>query len=177
MSELTTVARPYAKAAFDFAVEQGDVNPWFEMLVFAAEVAQNETMASHLSGGLSNEQASELFINVCGEQINSQCQNLIKVMAENQRLLVLPQVVTLFSELKAEYEKEISVDVQAAVVLDDAQQASLSAALEKRLARKVKLNCSVNADVVSGLLIKAGDMVIDGSVKGKLDRLSATLQS
>ena len=177
MSELTTVARPYAKAAFDYAVEQGAVDQWLEMLVFAAEVAKNETMAAHLAGGLSNEQASELFINVCGEQLNSNGQNLIKVMAENQRLLVLPQVVTLFSELKAEYEKEVSVDVEAAVALDDKQQASLSAALEKRLARKVKLNCSVNADVVSGLLIKAGDTVIDGSVKGKLDRLALALQS
>lgn len=177
MSELTTVARPYAKAAFDYAVEQSAVDQWFEMLVFAAEVANNETMAAHLAGGLSNEQASELFIKVCGEQLNSNGQNLIKVMAENQRLLVLPQVVTLFSELKAEYEKEVSVDVQAAVELDDKQQASLSAALEKRLARKVKLNCSVSAEVVSGLLIKAGDTVIDGSIKGKLDRLALSLQS
>jgi F-type H+-transporting ATPase subunit delta len=177
MSELTTVARPYAKAAFDYAVEQGAIDQWLEMLVFAAQVAQNETMASHLTGGMSNEQASALFINVCGEQLNSNGQNLIKVMAENQRLLVLPQVVTLFSELKAEYEKEVSVDVESAVELNADQISSLSAALEKRLARKVKLNCNVNSEVVSGLIIKAGDTVIDGSIKGKLDRLAATLQS
>lgn len=177
MSELTTVARPYAKAAFDFAVEQNAVDSWLEMLVFTAEVAQNETMTAYLSGAASVEQAKELFINVCGEQLNEQGQNLVKVMAENERLLVLPQVVELFSQFKAEYDKEITADVTSAVELTAEQQTNISAALEKRLARKVKLNCVVDAAVVSGLVIKAGDMVIDGSVRGKLDRLATTMQS
>ena len=177
MSELTTVARPYAKAAFDFAVEQKAVDSWLEMLVFAAEVSQNETMTTFLSGSASVEQAKELFINVCGEQLNEQGQNLVKVMAENERLLVLPQVVKLFTELKAEFDKEITADVTSAVELTAEQQSNISAALEKRLARKVKLNCVVDATVLSGLIIKADDMVIDGSVRGKLDRLATTMQS
>ncbi|MBO9491291.1 F0F1 ATP synthase subunit delta [Endozoicomonas sp. G2_1] len=177
MSELTTVARPYAKAAFDFAVEANAVDNWFEMLVFAAEVANNETIATYLSGGASVEQAQELFLKVCDEQLNSNGQNFIKVMAENERLLVLPQVAEQFGELKAEYEKEVTVDVRSAVELDAEQQKTLSAALEKRLARKVKLNCVVDDTLVSGLVIKAGDMVIDGSVRGKLDRLATTMQS
>ena len=98
-------------------------------------------------------------------------------MAENERLLVLPQVAEQFGELKAEYEKEVTVDVRSAVELDAEQQKTLSAALEKRLARKVKLNCIVDDTLVSGLVIKAGDMVIDGSVRGKLDRLATTMQS
>ncbi len=177
MSELTTVARPYAKAAFDFAVEAGAVDTWQEMLVFAAEVSQNETIVNYLSGGASVEQATDLFLKVCDEQLDSKGQNLIKVMAENHRLLVLPQVLDQFSELKAEYEKEIAVDVTSAVKLKAAQTKVISAALEKRLARKVKLNCVVDANVVSGLLIKAGDMVIDGSIRGKLDRLATSMQS
>ncbi|SET68267.1 F0F1 ATP synthase subunit delta [Thalassotalea agarivorans] len=177
MSELTTIARPYAKAAFDFAVEANAVDAWLEMLVFAAEVANNDTMANYLSGGASVEQAQDLFLKVCGEQLNEKGQNLIKVMAENERLLVLPQVAQLYIELKAEYEKEITVDVTSAVEITAEQQTSLSAALEKRLARKVKLNCVVDDAVVSGLIIKAGDMVIDGSVRGKLDRLATTMQS
>jgi len=177
MSELTTVARPYAKAAFDYAVEAKAVDSWLEMLVFAAEVSQNETMQTYLSGGVSVEQATDLFINVCGEQLDSNGQNFIKVLAENERLLVLPQVVAQFSELKAEFEKEVTVDVTSAVELSAEQQTTLSAALEKRLARKVKLNCVVDTNVVSGLVIKAGDMVIDGSVRGKLNRLASTIQS
>lgn len=176
MSELTTVARPYAKAAFDFAVEANAIESWYEMLVFAAEVSKDATIKEYLSGGASVEQSQDIFLKVCDVQLDSNGQNLIKVMAENGRLLVLPQVLAQFSALKAEYEQEISVDVTSAVKLKAAQQKVISAALEKRLARKVKLNCLVDANVVSGLVIKAGDMVIDGSVRGKLNRLATTLQ-
>ncbi|XQW85132.1 F0F1 ATP synthase subunit delta [Thalassotalea piscium] len=177
MSELTTVARPYAKAAFDFAVEANAIEDWHSMLVFAAEVSKDVTIKDYLSGGASVEQATDIFLKVCDVQLSSNGQNLIKVMAENGRLLVLPQVLTQFSELRAEYEKEISVDITSAVKLKVAQQKVISAALEKRLARKVKLNCVVDANVVSGLVIKAGDMVIDGSIRGKLNRLATTMQS
>lgn len=177
MSELTTVARPYAKAAFEYAVEAKEVDTWLEMLVFASEVSQNETIVTYLTGGMGTEQAKDLFLKVCGEQLNDKGQNFIKVMAENGRLLVLPQVVAQFVELKAEFEQEVSVDVASAVELTAEQVTTLSAALEKRLARKVKLNCTVDATVVSGLVIKAGDMVIDGSVRGKLNRLATSMQS
>ena len=99
MSELTTIARPYAKAAFDFAVEAKAIDSWLEMLVFAAEVSKNETMVGYLSGGASVEQAQEIFLGVCGEQLNEQGQNLLKVMAENERLLVLPQVAEQFASM------------------------------------------------------------------------------
>ena len=177
MSELTTVARPYAKAAFDFAVEAKAMDSWLAQLAFAAEVAQDETIIGYISGGASVEQAQTLFLNVCGEQVDSQGQNFLKVMAQNERLLVLPQVLEQFIALKAEFDQEITVDVTSAVKLKVAQTKTLSAALEKRLARKVKLNCFVDVSIVSGLVIKAGDMVIDGSVKGKLNRLATTLQS
>ena len=177
MSELTTVARPYAKAAFDFAVEAKAMDNWLSQLAFAAEVAQDETIIGYISGGASVEQAQTLFLNVCGEQVDSQGQNFLKVMAKNERLLVLPQVLEQFIELKAEFEQEVTVDVTSAVEVTAEQKTTLSAALEKRLARKVKLNCFVDVSIVSGLVIKAGDMVIDGSVKGKLNRLATTLQS
>ncbi|MCW8834696.1 MAG: F0F1 ATP synthase subunit delta [Colwellia sp.] len=177
MSELTTVARPYAKAAFDFAVEAKAIDSWLAQLTFAAQVAQDDTIIGYLTGGASVEQAQTLFLNVCGEQVDGQGQNFIKVMAENERLLVLPQVLEQFIALKAEFEQEVTVDVTSAVKLKVAQTKTLSAALEKRLARKVKLNCIVDKNIVSGLIIQAGDMVIDGSVKGKLSRLATTLQS
>ncbi len=177
MSELTTIARPYAKAAFDFAVEANAVEGWLEQLIFAAQVSKDDTVQTYLSGGVSVEQATILFLNVCGEQVESKCQNFLKLMAENHRLLALPQVLEQFSELKAEHEKTVNVDVTSAVKLKAAETKTLGAALEKRLARKVKLNCKVDKSIISGLLIQAGDMVIDGSVKGKLNRLTQTLQS
>jgi F-type H+-transporting ATPase subunit delta len=100
MSELTTVARPYAKAAFDFAVEAKAVDSWLDQLTFAAEVAKDETIKGYLSGGTSVEQAQTLFLGVCGEQVDSQGQNFLKVMAENQRLLVLTQVLEQLLALK-----------------------------------------------------------------------------
>ncbi|AOW77243.1 ATP F0F1 synthase subunit delta [Colwellia sp. PAMC 20917] len=177
MSELTTVARPYAKAAFDFAVEAKAIDSWLSQLTFAAEVAKDETIKGVLSGGASVEQAQALFLSVCGEQIDSQGQNFLKIMAENERLLVLPHVLTQFLALKAEFEQEVTVDVTSAVEITAEQKTTLSAALVKRLARKVKLNCIVDATIISGLIIKADDMVIDGSIQGKLSRLATILQS
>ncbi|ATD08364.1 F0F1 ATP synthase subunit delta [Pseudoalteromonas piscicida] len=177
MSELTTIARPYAKAAFELAVEKGTVEAWNEMLFFAGQVTSDEQVQTLLGSIATESQQSEIIIKLCAEQLNEQGQNLIKLMAENERLAAIPAVAELFAEFKADYDKEIEVDVVSATVLADDTQAKLVAALEKRFARKVKLNCSIDEAIVSGLVIKAGDTVIDGSVRGKLDRLATSLQS
>lgn len=177
MSELTTVARPYAKAAFDFALEQSAVEKWHEMLVFAAAVSADANMAAFLSSAETLEKKVQVFLGVCGEQLDEKGQNLLRVMAENGRLKALPAVEALFAELRAEYDKEIAVEVTSAVKLTKKQQDDLAKTLEKRFSRKVKLNCSVDASIVSGLMIKAGDTVIDGTVRGKLNRLAHALQS
>lgn len=177
MSELTTVARPYAKAAFDFAVENTDIANWQEMLAFAGEVAVNDTIRSVLSSALAAEKLAEVFVGVCGEQLNTHGQNLIRVLAENNRLSVLPDISKQFNVFKADYDKEIDVDVTSAIELSSEQLDKMSAALEKRLARKVKLICNVDPALVAGVIIKAGDTVIDGSVNSKLNRLSDALQA
>lgn len=177
MSELTTIARPYAKAAFDHAVEHKSIASWQEMLVFAAEVAKNSAIKDLLSGAVAAEKLAEIFNGVCGEQLDLQGQNLIKVLAENRRLNALPEISVMFNAFKAEFDKEIEVDVTSAAKLDAQQQTDISAALEKRLARKVKLNCSVDPKLIAGVVIKAGDTVIDGSVRSKLNRLADALQA
>ncbi|MDR8525877.1 MULTISPECIES: F0F1 ATP synthase subunit delta [Shewanella] len=177
MAEITTIARPYAKAAFDFALEQKAVDSWAEMLNFAALVSENEAMQPLLSGAMASNKLAELFIGVCGEQINEQAQNLLKVMAENGRLVALPAVAQQFVEMQREYAKEVEAQIVSATELTSEQLQELSASLEKRLARKVKLNCSIDASLIAGVIITAGDLVIDGSVRGKISRLSDTLQS
>ena len=168
MSEFITVARPYAKAAFDFAVEHQSVERWQDMLAFAAEL---------LSGALAPETLAESFIAVCGEQLDENGQNLIRVMAENGRLNALPDVLEQFIHLRAVSEATAEVDVISAAALSEQQLAKISAAMEKRLSRKVKLNCKIDKSVMAGVIIRAGDMVIDGSVRGRLERLADVLQS
>ncbi len=177
MSELVTVARPYAKAAFDFAVEHQSVEHWQTMLTFCAEVSRNDQMAELLSGAVAPEQLSETFIAVCGEQLDPAGQNLIKVMAENRRLAVLPEVLEQFIHLRAALESTVEVEVISASTLKEAQLAKITAAMEQRLSRKVKLNCKIDKSVMAGVIIRAGDMVIDGSVRGRLERLADVLQS
>ena len=177
MSEFITVARPYAKAAFDFAVEHQSVERWQDMLAFAAEVTKNEQMAELLSGALAPETLAESFIAVCGEQLDENGQNLIRVMAENGRLNALPDVLEQFIHLRAVSEATAEVDVISAAALSEQQLANISAAMEKRLSRKVKLNCKIDKSVMAGVIIRSGDMVIDGSVRGRLERLADVLQS
>lgn len=177
MSELVTVARPYAKAAFDFAVEHQRVEQWQAMLSFSAEVSRNDQMAELLSGAVAPETLSETFIAVCGDQLDQAGQNLIKVMAENGRLAVLPDVLEQFMEMRAAHESTVEVEVISVSQLKDEQLAKITAAMEQRLSRKVKLNCKIDKSVIAGVVIRAGDMVIDGSIRGRLDRLTDVLQS
>ncbi|GAA5193824.1 F0F1 ATP synthase subunit delta [Ferrimonas gelatinilytica] len=177
MSELTTVARPYAKAAFDFAVEKQAVDDWGQMLGFLAEIAANETVMELMSSQTNAEQLADIFIKIGGEQLDEHGQNLVKVMAENGRLVTLPAVARQFALLRDEWMKELTAEVQSAEVLSEEQLTKIAASLEQRLARKVKLNCSVNPDLIAGVIITCGDTVIDGSVRGKLSRLADKLQS
>ncbi|MFN3070988.1 F0F1 ATP synthase subunit delta [Serratia sp. J2] len=177
MSEFITVARPYAKAAFDFAVENQGVERWQQMLAFTAVVTRNEQMAELLSGAVAPETLSNTFIAVCGDELDEHGQNFIRVMAENGRLLVLPAVLQQFIELRAALESTVEVEVLSSSALNDTQQAKIIAAMEKRLSRKVKLNCKIDKSVLAGVIIRAGDLVIDGSVRGRLERLADVLQS
>ncbi len=177
MSELTTVARPYARAAFEFATEHNCIEAWSDMLVFAASVASNATVAELLKGRKAAQELASLFINVCGDQLDKHGQNFIKIMAENGRLSVLPRVTELYSDLEDEYKKQIDVTVVSAYKLSKKQKEELSKSLAKRLARKVNLNCSIDKTLITGMVITAGDLVIDSTAKGQLNRLSHTLQS
>lgn len=177
MAEYTTIARPYAKAAFDFAVESNTVDSWLEMTTFMGQIASNDAFVTLLKATTASTDAADLLITVGGEQLNENGHNFIKVMAHNERLLVLPEVSVLFAQYYDEYKKQVEADITSATELTDAQQADLAASLEKRLARKVKLNVSIDKSLVAGVIIRVEDLLIDGSVRGKLERLSNQLQS
>ncbi|MGO1616719.1 MAG: F0F1 ATP synthase subunit delta [Oceanisphaera sp.] len=175
--DMITIARPYAKAAFDFAVEKKAVDNWLTMLGFAAQVTQDPQVDDLINSNLNAEKMADVFLAICGEQLNEQGQNLIKVMAVNGRLSALPAVVQEFAVMKAELDRAVEADVVSATKLTKQQMAKIQASLQKRLDRKVKLNCSVDKKLMAGIIITAGDLVIDGSVRGRLSRLAETLQS
>lgn len=177
MSELTTVARPYAKAAFDFAVEHQAIDKWSEMVAFAAAVADNDAMAPVLVSDQAPVELAELFVQICGDRLDEYGQNLIRVLAENRRLPALPAIAELFDELVTEHQKVVEVIVTSAAELSEQEQQSISEAMAKRLACKVSLHCQVTPELIGGMVIRAGDLVIDNSLRGKLNRLTETLQS
>jgi len=177
MSNMTTIARPYAKAAFEFAVEKQQLDQWSQMLVFAAEVAMNDQIKELLTSSTSAEKLAEIFVAICGDQFDAHGQNLLKVMAENGRLQALLDVCAQFHALKQEHEKKVDVEVISATELSEQQLADISSKLEQRLERKVQLNCSVDETLLGGVVIRAGDLVIDNSARGRLNRLSDALQS
>ncbi|GFN45803.1 F0F1 ATP synthase subunit delta [Candidatus Regiella insecticola] len=177
MFEFTTVARPYAKAAFDFAVEHKTVEYWQDMLTFAARVTYDESIISMLSGALAPETMAKIFIAAYGDQLSEPAQNFIRIMAENNRLLVFPEVLAQFIQLRDSLESTVDVEICSAMPLNDQQKKKIAVVMEKQLSRKVKLNCKIDSSVIAGVIIRAGDMVIDGSVGDRLRRLSDVLQS
>ena len=181
MSELTTIARPYAKAAFDFAVEQSQqdvsaVEKWAEMLNFVAQVAKDEQIQQFLTSSFSAQKVADTVISICGEQLDQYGQNLIRLMAENKRLTVLPAVFDEFQRYVEKYQATAEVKVISAQPLSATQQQKIAAAMEKRLSRKVKLNCSIDNSLIAGVIIRTDDFVIDGSSRGQLARLANELQ-
>lgn len=176
MAEAITIARPYAQAVFDLAQESKSLKDWSDSLQFAAAVAGDSQMAALISNPkVAPEKIVELMLSVCQGKLTADATNLVKVLADNGRLAVLPQISEIFGELKAQAEQTVHAVLTSAVEVDKAQQEKFIAALKKRLGRDVSLECKVDASVVGGAIIRAGDMVIDGSVSGQLDRLASVM--
>ncbi len=178
MAELTTLARPYAKAAFEQARIATDLAGWSEALVLVAAVSQEENIQKvQTAPSLTAEQKSAMFLEVCGDKLNEKQQNFIKILSENKRLSLLPQVFELFELFKANQEKSVDVDVQTAFEISAELQDKLAQTLRKKLDREVTLQTSVDKNLLGGALIRAGDTVIDGSVRGRLAKLAEAMNA
>jgi len=178
MAELSTLARPYAKAAFEYALAGGDLGGWSRQLETASAVAQTETMVKLLaSPALTSEQRAKALLDVCGDALGDKARNFIKVLADNKRLALLPEIRVLFEQLKANQEKSVDVDVVSAFPLDEAIADRLAQALRGKLQREVTINASVDSSLIGGVLVRAGDVVIDGSVRGRLAKLAMAMTS
>lgn len=176
MQEYLTLARPYAKAAFEFALENKAISAWQQFLQVAAEVLKNPQTAAFLRDPTATEgKLLELLEGVLGEQADSFRKNFLKLLASYKRLTLLPTIFRVFHEFKAEHEKQVDVDVFSASPLTSAQLQQLSQKLETRLHRKVALHEHLDVSLLGGFLVRAGDFVIDGSVRGRLQRLTHAL--
>ena len=173
MSQALTLARPYARAAFAIARDAGALPAWSDALAFAARVAADPQVAGLLGNPkltqadaatlLAPEGASELFGNFLG------------LLFDNRRLTLLPEIAGLFDELRFEAERVVKARVTSAVALPAGELETIKAALKKRFGREVEVETAVDAELIGGAVIDAGDVVIDGSIKGKLGRLEMAL--
>ncbi|MEM9321296.1 MAG: F0F1 ATP synthase subunit delta [Pseudomonadota bacterium] len=175
MSSLTTLARPYAKATFDVARAADALVAWEGALLFAAEVASDATVQQLvLDPNVDDTARRELFAIADGGPEGYD--GLIALLAENDRLPLLPEIAILFSVLKDEEERKLAVTVRSASELDDEYRERLAKSLADRFGKDITLDVEIDPSVLGGAVIEAGDLVIDGSVRGKLDRLSAAMR-
>lgn len=176
MAEKSTIARPYAEAVFELAQSSGQLKQWSAMLQTVSLIVANADMQRLIGNtSVSKPQVAALIIDVAGAVLNDEGRNLIKLLADNRRLGVMAEIAEQFEALKAEAEKTVEAEVIAATPVSSTQQARIAEQLKARLGRQVTLKVSVDASLIGGAIVKAGDLVIDGSVSGQLNKLSVEL--
>lgn len=180
MAELITVARPYAKAAFEYANAEGklELAIWSTQLAKAALLVQDADFARYLSRPSMTvaEQEKALFT-AFGEELSTNVRNFLSLVAANRRLMALPVIAESYEALKAQAENTADVLVTSAYVMTETQQDALALQLASKLGCRINICTEVDAALIGGVIIRTGDLVIDASVRGKLSKLSATLNS
>ena len=176
MAELLTVARPYAKAAFEYARDHEALDSWSQALSFlSAAVANSDFRRLMGSPKLENDKKVALLSDMLPEQQNDDLSRFLDTLADQGRLMALPFIAEQFEHLRAEHEQRVEVLVTSAYALDNQQQTKLATALKKRLNREISITTQVDKALIGGVILRAGDTVIDGSVRGRLNRLSEAL--
>lgn len=176
MAELSTVARPYATAVFDIARAARNYPVWSQQLQLLAGIVADEQMRSLIgNAAVSKNQVVKLIAEVAGDKLDANGRNLVKVLAEHRRLGVLAEISDQYEVLRAEAEATLDAEVVSAFAVDAAQQQSIASALQKRLGRKVNITCKVDPALLGGAIVRAGNLVIDGSALGRLEKLATRL--
>jgi F-type H+-transporting ATPase subunit delta len=176
MSEAITTARPYAQAAFEEAQKLADLKGWSEVLISLAEtICHPEVRAVITSPRVAKSKVESLMDGLLGGQAKIQQRNFVRVLVDSQRLLLLPEIVAIFEALRAEAEKTVNVVVDSAFELSAAQQEKIISSLKTRMGREIKLVCKVNKELLGGVVIRAGDKVIDGSARTRLGEMANAL--
>lgn len=176
MAELVTLARPYAKAAFEFARAGEALDLWQQALAHAAVVSSDERVAVFLlSPKFTRDNKGEQFAGLFGDDLNPGVANFFHLLAENGRLTLLPQIAELFALFKANEERTIDVNVLSAFAIPKALQSKLANTLKQKLNRDISLTTEIDKSLIGGAVVRAGDTVIDASVRGRLEKLAGVL--
>jgi len=176
MAELSTLARPYAKAVFELARDEGKLAEWSALLAgLAAAVRDKQVAAAIGHPAVGRGQLADVLVQVMGGKASEHGKNLLKLLSEYSRLKLAPMLAEQFEALRAEHEQRVEVEIVSAAPVDAAQQQALVAAVKKKLARDVNVQWKTDPTLIAGARIRAGDTVIDGSISGELARLRQAL--
>ncbi len=179
MSDFETAARPYARALFELASEANQLQQWQDSLQQAAVIAADADMlATFDQPAMLPKQTAELFLSVAsaaGIEAGAEFSNLIGVLAENDRLAALPAIAAQFAVLKQEAEGKIEVTVRSAHELSDEQQGKIASSMAQRLGKEVSITTEIDDSLIAGAIVTAGDLVIDGSASGQMQKLTIAL--
>jgi len=178
MAESITLARPYAKAAFEVALAANELGAWSQALKLLASVAKSEKVSRFLlSPELTAKQQADALVDICSEELSPKTHKLVQVLAENKRLILLSEISELFDALKANQEQTVDVELSTAFELNQEVVNKITQALKTRLNREINLQTRVDQYLIGGAVIRAGDTVIDSSVRGKLTKLAEAMNS
>lgn len=177
MAELATIARPYANAVFELAKRDNNLEQWARMLNMLDATTQHETVALLLdSPDLPASAKAYRLAEVCGDELDDRGKKFLQSLAEHDRLPLIAEVRAQFEELRAEEQKSLEVEVISAYPLSDTQSEALKQALNKKFEKEIAIESRVDHSLIGGAVIRAGDMVIDGSIRGKLQKLAENLE-
>ena len=176
VAETSNIARPYAQAVFELAENTGDFGRWSDALHAMALVAANPDMRDLFNNPrISRRDAGQVLADVCGDRIDGRGKNLIRLLALNRRLHALPAIKEQYEALRAEAERTVRAELDSALPVSEQEQQQIASALKTRLGRDVELVCKIDETLIGGAVIRAGDLVIDGSVKARLENLAAAI--
>ncbi len=176
MAENVTIARPYAEAVFSIAVEEKELDKWQILLQAMNEACKNDFFVDHIKLSANSEKASESFISILGDLADDEGKNFIRVIGENNRFEVIPEIYDEYVRLRKKYEKNLDAQLISARAFSDTELKLISDKLEKKYNCKVTLNQVVDSSLIGGAVLKVGDKIIDASVRTSLNNLSSTLK-
>ena len=178
MAELTTIARPYAEAAFALARDGNALPVWSQMLRTTSAVVADPRVAEALDNPALDAGAKEtLLLSICGDGLTGECRNFLRVLIEGDRISVLPQIQTMFEALKDSADGVAKATIETAFPLDGGELAELQSALEKRFGKKIEATVVLSPELIGGARVTVGDTVVDGSVQEQLRAMAAQLRA